>query len=111
MAPATFHANRTKFHPSNSTRFSGRSVKPLAIAGVYLMSGMEEDHEWTSRVVFAEQCNPNADDFNDEIAVATYGTEETAELIPLDKLERNLATAKRNGQTYLTVSRSAAVSR
>ena len=79
-------------------------------AGVYLMSVMQ-DSEWTSRIVFAEHCNPNADDFLDEIAEAAYGTEETAELIPLDKLECNLAVAKRSGQTHLTVTRTAVASR
>ena len=73
------------------------------------MSSMK-DNEWTSRIVFAEHCNPDADDFLDEIAAAAYGTEQTAELIPLDKLECCVATAIESGQEYLTVTRDAGCS-
>ncbi len=38
-------------------------------------------------------------DFLDEIAAAAYGTEETAELIPLETVERCLAAARGAGQT------------
>ena len=78
-------------------------------ARVYLMSSMKGS-EWTSRIVFAENCNPDADDFNDEFAFAAYGTEETVELIPLDKLECCVATAKESGREYLTVTRYAGCS-
>ena len=53
-------------------------------AGVYLMSGVVGyGGNWTADLVFAEHCNPNSADFREEIAVAAYGDEETAELIPL----------------------------
>ena len=75
-------------------------------AGVYLMTGMF-DEEWTSRLVFAKYCDPNADDFLDEIATAAYGTEETAELIPLETVERCLVAAQHHVQTHISIARTA----
>ena len=77
-------------------------------AGVYLMSSMADDDDaWTARLVFAEQCNPNAEDYREEVAVAAYGDEETAELIPLGTIESLALATKAAKQDYLSVSRTA----
>ena len=77
-------------------------------AGVHLMSSMVSgDGEWTSRIVFAEQCNPNANDFDPEIGVAAYGELETAELIPIDKVERVVVTARGSNSGHVVIQRSA----
>lgn len=76
--------------------------------GVYLMSSMaDDDDEWTARLVFAEHSNPNAADYRAEVAVAAYGEEETAELIPLATIERMAATIRDAKQEFLIVSRTA----
>lgn len=68
---------------------------------------VDYDGEWTSRIVFTEQCNPNANDFDPEIGVAAYGKLETAELIPIDKVERVVETARSSSNKHIVIQRSA----
>ena len=75
-------------------------------AGVYLMSSMVGyEGDWTADLVFAEHCNKRTGLPFEEIAVAAYGDEETAELIPLPGVERSIAAAREAGHIVLIVSR------
>ena len=57
--------------------------------------------------MFAEHCNPNANDFDPEIGVAAYGELETAELIPIDKVERVVETARGSSSERIVIQRLA----
>ncbi|MDA8563982.1 hypothetical protein N9L06_05970 [Mariniblastus sp.] len=75
-------------------------------AGVYLMSGVVGyGGDWTADLVFADHCNPNAPDYLEGVAVAAYGDEETAELIPLPAVERSIAAAREAGNAVLSILR------
>lgn len=76
-------------------------------AGVYLMSSMVSvEGDWTGGLVFADHCNPNAPDYREEIEVAAYGDEETAELIPLPGVERSIAAVREAGDIVLSIKRN-----
>lgn len=79
-------------------------------AGVYLMSGVVGyGGDWTADLVFAEHCNPNAPDYSEEIAVAAYGDEETAELLPLATAERSVVAAKGSGNDRFEIERAPSI--
>ena len=76
-------------------------------SGIYLMSSLVHDENiWTPRVVFARYCNPNGADYFEKIAVAAYGTEEEAELLPLATAERIVKAALTAGTNVLELRRN-----